>query len=159
MKNLATKLYSVWNCMKYRCHNKSEKNQYARWYRDRGIEVCKEWRSDFKEFEKWALLHGYEEGLTIDRIDPDGNYCPENCRWVTRSENSKHARAACSVTVNKSRGDDITAIKRGSSTITDDQMDAMEQFCIILRDADQKTKNKMLCFCEGFVAMNNFTTK
>lgn len=85
------RLNGIWRCMKYRCHSESPRNPYARYYRDKGIVVCDEWRSDFKVFEKWAHENGYKEGLSIDRIDSDGNYEPENCRWVTVSENSKKA--------------------------------------------------------------------
>ena len=154
---MPSKLYSIWNCMKYRCHGVGDANQYAKWYRDKGIKVCDEWRNSFHSFESWAMSNGYKEGLTIDRIDSNGNYCPENCRWVTRSENSKNKRSARSVT-DKSRYD-IPAVRRGTSTVTDEQMEALEQFCIMLRDTDQKTKDRMLCFCEGFVAMNNFMTE
>lgn len=154
---MTTKLYRVWSCMKYRCHGGGEKNPYARWYRDRGIEVCEEWRKSFKDFEEWALANGYKEGLTIDRIDPDGNYCPENCRWVTRSENSKRARPACSVTVDKS--DYIQTPLRGSHTITEEHLKTLERICIMIRDADPETKEKMLLFCEGAVFMNNVLSK
>ena len=85
------KLYRIWVCMNYRCHSESKGNHYARNYKNRGIQVCIQWRNDYSCFEKWALSHGYSEGLTIDRIDPNGNYEPENCQWITRSENSKRA--------------------------------------------------------------------
>lgn len=83
------KLYSIWRTMVYRCHSTSERNPYARYYRDAGITVCDEWRGDYKPFEVWALSNGYREGLSIDRIDPYGNYEPGNCRWLSKSE---HAR-------------------------------------------------------------------
>ena len=53
------------------------------------IKVCDEWRNNYLIFEKWALENGYQKGLTIDRINPDDDYKPSNCRWITRSENSK----------------------------------------------------------------------
>lgn len=81
-----TKLYLVYRGMHDRCER--EKNTHYKWYGGRGIRVCEEW-GDYVTFKEWALNHGYQEGLTIDRIDPDGNYCPENCRWITKSENSK----------------------------------------------------------------------
>lgn len=84
------RLYNIWACMKQRCNN--PKNTAAKWYHDRGIRVCDCWNDDFLAFQSWALDSGYSEKLTIDRIDPDGNYCPENCRWVTRRENCSKTR-------------------------------------------------------------------
>ena len=78
-------LYHVWNGMRMRCGN--PKSTGFKWYGAKGVKVCEEW-SDFAVFRAWAESHGYKQGLTIDRIDPDGNYCPSNCRWITRSENS-----------------------------------------------------------------------
>lgn len=85
------RLYRIWSSMKQRCNN--PKNPAARWYHDKGIRVCEEWENDFFAFQSWALSCGYAEDLTIDRIDPDQDYCPENCRWLTRSENSSRARS------------------------------------------------------------------
>lgn len=85
-------LKSVWYGMRKRCYNDYPKGYgYNSWYRDKGITICDEWLNDFNAFEKWALENGYQKGLTIDRIDRDGNYEPSNCRWVTPRENSKHA--------------------------------------------------------------------
>ena len=79
------KIYSIWGNMKDRCHNpkcKSYKN-----YGGRGIKVCDEWRKDFVSFYNWAMSHGYQEGLSIDRIDNDGDYEPSNCQWLTVGDN------------------------------------------------------------------------
>ena len=84
------KLYGIWRCMKYRCNSESENNHYAPYYRDRGIRVCEIWDKDFFKFQEWSLENGYKEGLTIDRIDRNGNYEPSNCRWVTMAENSRN---------------------------------------------------------------------
>ena len=82
------RLYYIWHSMKARCYN-SNNNNY-KYYGERGIKVCKEWKNNYMMFKNWALANGYKEGLTIDRIDNDGNYCPENCRWLTKSENSRN---------------------------------------------------------------------
>lgn len=85
-----TKLYYVWCGIRRRCNNPSV-NGYER-YGGRGITVCEEWAESFEAFMAWATANGYKEGLEIDRINNDGNYCPENCRWVTRYENMQNTR-------------------------------------------------------------------
>ena len=89
--NKDKKLNGVWRCMRYRCNSKSPNNHYAPYYRNKGIRVCKEWEESFNAFREWALANGYREGLTIDRLDPDGNYEPGNCHWISRAENSRRA--------------------------------------------------------------------
>ena len=88
-----TKLYRVWNSMKQRCLNPKDKFYFC--YGGRGINICSEWldqENGFINFYNWAIENGYKEGLTIDRIDNDGDYCPENCRWISVSENSRKKR-------------------------------------------------------------------
>lgn len=84
-----TELHRKWAAMKRRCYNPNTR-QY-KWYGRKGIEVCEEWQT-FKPFHVWAISSGWKPGLTIDRIDNDGNYCPENCQWLTLSENVSKMR-------------------------------------------------------------------
>lgn len=85
-----TKLYWVWVEMNARCSNSNHKSY--KYYDGRGISVCAEWESDYLAFKTWALIHGYQENLTIDRINNDGNYEPSNCRFITREENNKNRK-------------------------------------------------------------------
>lgn len=89
------RLYSIWHGMKQRCY--WTKYKQFKDYGGRGITVCDEWRDNFDRFCKWAMSHGYSEDLTIDRIDNDKGYCPENCRWATRAEQNRNKRKICEV--------------------------------------------------------------
>lgn len=85
-------LKKVWEGMLTRCglHKGAPAKELA-YYVGRGITVCEEWRH-FKPFEAWCLANGWKKGLQIDRIDNNGNYCPENCHFVTPSQNSRNRR-------------------------------------------------------------------
>lgn len=84
------KLTAIINAMLQRCNNPKNKNYEN--YGGRGITVCHEWTTNRKEFFEWALANGYKEGLSIDRIDNDGNYEPTNCRWTTMLVQSTNKR-------------------------------------------------------------------
>lgn len=83
-------LYSVWLAMRKRCNDPRFK--YFRHYGGRGIAVCEEWSRDYLAFREWAMSHGWKRGLHIDRINNNGGYSPENCRFVTVRVNQRNRR-------------------------------------------------------------------
>lgn len=84
-----TRLYTIWCGIKERCYTPTATNY--KFYGAKGVSVCQEWLNDFQVFYDWAITHGYKDNLTIDRKDSDGDYCPENCQWITQSENTTRA--------------------------------------------------------------------
>ena len=85
-----TRLYTIWTNMRARVFNNKHK-KYSD-YGGRGITICDDWKDDVKSFYDWAMSNGYSDKLSIDRIDNDGNYCPENCRWTTRVIQNRNQR-------------------------------------------------------------------
>lgn len=106
-----TRLYMMWSAMKQRCYYEKADN-YAN-YGGRGIEVCEEWRNDFQSFYDWAMANGYnpnapQYGCTIDRINPNGNYEPSNCRWVGMIEQANNKSSNHLITYN---GEQLTIME------------------------------------------------
>lgn len=85
-----TRLYRIWRSMKDRCYNPNFKDYSL--YGGRGITVCQEWLNDFSAFYDWAVTHGYADNLSIDRMDNDKGYSPDNCRWATALEQRLNQR-------------------------------------------------------------------
>lgn len=111
------RLYRIWLGMRRRCYDKNYEPSYKN-YGGRGIIVCDSWRYDFKEFRDWALANGYDDSLSIDRIDNDGNYEPDNCRWVSMKDQANNRSTNLYITINGykyslSEWSDITGIPRG----------------------------------------------
>ena len=93
-----TKIYRAWNSMKGRCYNKN--NRAYKNYGGRGIDVCKEWLDDFMNFYNWSMENGYSDELSIDRIDNNKGYCPENCRWATIEQQQNNRRGVHKIEYN-----------------------------------------------------------
>lgn len=96
MKN--TRLYYIWSHIKARCYNKNHDNY--KYYGGRGIIVCDNWKNDFIAFYNWAIANGYQDNLTIDRIDVNGNYEPNNCRWASWKQQQRNTRHNRNITSN-----------------------------------------------------------
>lgn len=113
-----TRLYAIWNSMRQRCNNPNHAAYHN--YGGRGIKICKEW-DDFAVFREWAYSSGYDDSAprgscTLDRINVDDGYYPENCRWVSMREQSRNKRDTCFYELNGERHSlmewsEITGIK------------------------------------------------
>jgi hypothetical protein len=101
-----TRLYVIWCHMIERCYNPHF--QAFSNYGGRGIRVCDEWRNCFLAFREWAMTNGYDNKLTLDRIDNNGNYEPSNCKWSTVREQSNNCRTNRLITY---RGETKTMIQ------------------------------------------------
>lgn len=110
-----TSLYKSWAAMKTRCTNPN----YPQWndYGGRGIKICEEWM-EFIPFMEWAKSHGHKDGLTIERIDVNGDYCPENCCWITRAEQQNNKRNSRIFLVNGGRKNLAKAAKENDVSIS-----------------------------------------
>ena len=92
-----TRLHTIWKNIHARCLN-ANNNDYPN-YGGRGITICDEWKNNFISFEDWAISHGYNDCLSLDRIDVNGNYEPANCRWVTQKVQCNNTRSNIYVTI------------------------------------------------------------
>lgn len=97
-KKSQSNLYRRWDKIKQRCYNKNSKNYKN--YGARGVKMCDEWLHNFMAFYNWAISNGYRNTLTIDRIDVNGNYEPNNCRWVDYTTQNNNRRNTVYLTCN-----------------------------------------------------------
>lgn len=88
----------IFDGMKQRCYNSENKNY--KWYGEKGVKVCNDWLNNPLLFEEWALQSGYKDNLTIDRIDENKDYSPDNCRWITGIQNTKYKSTTSFIDVN-----------------------------------------------------------
>lgn len=111
------RLYRIWSGMKTRCYSQADHN-YKR-YGARGITMDENWRNDFVAFREWALQNGYKDDLSIDRIDNDGPYSPQNCRWSSKKDQNNNRRTNTYITYKGetrtvSEWAEITGIKKAT---------------------------------------------
>ena len=92
-----SRIYHIWIDMKIRCYNLN--NPAYKYYGGRGIKVCDEWKNDFMSFYNWAINNGYNNKLTLDRINNNGNYEPNNCMWATWKEQGNNRRTTRKITL------------------------------------------------------------
>lgn len=119
-KNKRDRLYKVWEDMKRRCYNENDSEYHN--YGGRGIVVCNEWLHDYSSFRDWAYASGYDDSAkkgqcTLDRINVDLNYSPENCRWITHKQQQNNTTRSVKIEFNgeshtASEWEDITGIKK-----------------------------------------------
>lgn len=92
------RIYNIYRGMRTRCYNK--KDYHYNWYGARGIKICEDWDNDFLSFYEWSINNGYQDNLTIDRIDNNKDYSPDNCRWITTQKQCNNRRNNHLVTIN-----------------------------------------------------------
>ena len=116
------RLYRIWKGMLHRCYN--PKSFAYKIYGGRGIDVCEEWRDDLFAFREWALSHGYADDLSIDRIDSDKGYSPDNCRWATAKEQNSHLHPRWTFTAKRK-----CIRKKVKTWVIDGVEKSVEQWC------------------------------
>ena len=134
-----SKLYRIWRNIKDRVLN-PKKERYIN-YGGRGITICEEWKNDFMSFYIWAMENGYSDELSIDRIDNDGNYCPENCRWTTPTIQSRNQR------IQKNNTSGYKGVYYYKST---------GKYQASIKDGKQKYLGLYPTAVEGAIAYNNY---
>ena len=137
---IETRLYRIWANIKSRTLNPNY--TYFHDYGGRGITICDEWKNDFMSFYKWAMSKGYSDELSIDRIDNDGSYYPENCRWTTRTIQSRNQRINKN---NKSGYRGVSFVKAKN-----------KYFACLFINKKSKSLGHFLTAVEGAIAYNNY---
>jgi len=97
-----TRLHGIWCQMKGRCNCKT--NPGFAYYGGRGVRVCEEWKDSYDSFRDWANANGYQDRLELDRINVNGNYEPENCRWATRTQQMRNTRKRVNAKTSRFKG-------------------------------------------------------
>ena len=134
-----TRLYHIWLSMRRRCSEKDKAN--AERYSKRGIRVCDEWQKDFTPFYNWAMKNGYSDSLTIDRIDNDKGYYPENCRWITIAEQQSNKSNNVHVLYN---GEEW-CLRTLCQKINFPYKTAHKRYQRITRRGEEPTQDKLFC--------------
>lgn len=137
------RLCGIFQGMKVRCYNPNDRSY--RWYGAKGIKICDEWLNNPLLFEEWSLKNGYNKNLTIDRIDETKGYSPDNCRWVTASDNSKYKSTTKETMVNgviHTGREWANALNMGANTINQMLREYPEEQVISFIDARLKDKTK-----------------
>ena len=137
-----TRLYPIWKDIKYRTLTPKHKSYQD--YGGRGITICEEWKNDFVPFYNWAMTNGYEEnkGLSIDRIDNNGSYYPDNCRWVTQTIQGRNQRIRKN---NKTGYRGVSFVKAIN-----------KYFACICINKKSKSLGRFKTAVEGAIAYNNY---
>ena len=114
------RLYRIWRDMRQRCYYR--KSVSYKYYGAKGIKVCEEWRNSFEAFRNWAMANGYRDDLTIDRIDPEGDYTSENRHWITKSENIAKANSNRRNSWAKLTPDDVRWVRQMAGIVPQNEM-------------------------------------